>query len=98
MSTRLLSTSAEELFPRNGYRKSLSFQNEDSSIAIYLKRERAAIPTVSATDHDHRLGPGGILSLNNGTDGEEAIQDRWTAVADSGTPRVSFIETESIKR
>jgi hypothetical protein len=98
MATKLLSPSPVELLPRNTHRKSLSFSNEDSSIAIFIKRERAETPTVSASDHDHRIGPGGSFSLNNGTDGIEAVQDRWTVVAESGTPRVSFVETEDIKR
>lgn len=98
MATKLLSTTAEELLPRNGYRKSLIFQNEDSAETIYLKRERAATPTVSATDHDHALGPKGLISLNFGTDGKESTQDRWTAVAGANTPRISFFETEDIVR
>ena len=32
------------------------------------------------------------------TDGKEAIEDRWTIIAASGTPRVSFFETENIER
>lgn len=98
MSTRLLSITPVELVPRNTQRKSLIFQNEDTTDAIFLKRERAETPTVSSTDHDHRLGPGGLLSLNFGTDGQQSTQDRWTAVASANTPRVSYFETEDIKR
>lgn len=98
MANKLLSTTPERIFPQNLYRKSLIFQNEDSAIAIFLKRERAETPTVSPTDHDHRLGPGGILALNFGTDGMKPTQDSWTAVAESGTPRISFLETEDINR
>lgn len=98
MGSRLLSTTAEEVLPRNTLRKSWIISNEDSSIPVYIKRERANTPTVSATDHDHRLAPGGIITLNESTDGREALQDRWTAVADSGTPRVSFFETEDVLR
>ena len=98
MSTKLTSITAEEVVPRNRSRKSLIFQNEDAADTIYLKRERAETPTVSATDHDHRLGPGGILSLNFGTDGIEPTQDRWTCVASANTPRMSFFETEDVVR
>jgi hypothetical protein len=98
MATKLLSTSPVELLPRNTYRKSLSFSNEDSSIAIFIKRERAETPTVSATDHDHRIGPGGSFVLNYGTDGIQSTQDSWSAVAESGTPRISVVETEDIQR
>lgn len=98
MSTKLLSTSAEEVLPRNTQRKSWIISNEDSAISIFLKRERTETPTASSTDHDHLLPPGGIITLSDLTDGKEAVQDRWTAVAASGTPRVSFFETEDVRR
>ncbi|MEK7179970.1 MAG: hypothetical protein AAB706_00685 [Patescibacteria group bacterium] len=94
MPIKTLSTTAEELIPRNRLRKSMVFQNEDSTINIFIKQERTAVATVSSTIHDHRLGPGGAIALNFGTDGKEAIEDRWTVVAASGTPIISFFETE----
>lgn len=98
MASRTISDTASELIPRNRHRKSLIIQNEDAAINIFIKRERAETPTVSTTDHDHRLAPGGLIALNFGTDGIEAIQDRYTIIAASGTPRVSFFETEDIVR
>lgn len=98
MSTKLLSVTAEEVLPRSRLRKSWIIQNEDSAIDIFIKSERAATPTVSSTNHDHLLGAGGSLTLNSDTDGVEAIQNRWTAIAASGTPRVSFFETEDVVR
>lgn len=98
MATRTLTTTAEEIFIRNRLRRSFIVQNEDASIAMFIKREKAATPTASSTDHDHRLGPGASLALNWETDGKEAIQDRWTIIAASGTPRVSFFETEDVIR
>jgi len=98
MATRTITTTAEELIPRNRLRKSMVFQNEDSAINIFIKQERTTTPTVSTTDHDHRLGPGGSLALNFDVDGKEAIQDRWTCVAASGTPRISLFETEEVVR
>ena len=98
MASRLLSTTPEEIFPRNRNRKSFVIENEDTVIAVNIKRERAETPTVSATDHDHRIRAGGAIAVNFSTDGQEAIQDRWTIVAESGTPRVSFFETEDIVR
>lgn len=92
------STTAQEIALRNRLRRSMVFQNEDTTDAVFVKRERAATPTVSSTDHDHRIGPGGSLSLNYETDGIEAIQDRWTVIAAANTPRVSFFETEEIVR
>lgn len=98
MPSKTIDTNAAELAPRNRLRKSIIFQNEDTSIAVFLKKERANTATVSATDHDHRIGPGGSFSLNSLMDGIEDIQDRWTVIAASGTPRVSFFETEDVVR
>ena len=74
------------------------FQNEDAAINVFIKREAPNNATVSTTDHDHRIPAGGNISLNFGTDGQEAIQDRWTIIAASGTPRISYFETEDILR
>lgn len=98
MSSKLTSTSAAEFIPRNASRKSFVIQNEDVTDSVFIKRERADPATVSSTDHDHRLGPGGALALNYNNDGDQAIIDRWTAVASANTPRVSFFETEDIVR
>ena len=98
MPSKTLSTTAEGVFLRNRLRKSWIIQNEDATINVFLKRERAETPTASSTDHDFLLAPGALLALNNDVDGAESIQDRWTAIAASGTPRVSFFETEDIVR
>ena len=74
------------------------FQNEDAAINQFIKREAPGGLTVSSTDHDHRLGPGSSIALNWETDGKEAIQDRWTIIAASGTPTVSYFETEEVIR
>ena len=76
----------------------MAIENEDAVITIFIKQERAITPTVSSTDHTHALLAGATLSISNLTDGIEAIQDRWTGVAASGTPRVSFFETEDVVR
>ena len=98
MASRLTSITANEFLTRNSSRKSFVIQNEDAADTVYIKRERAETPTVSATDHDHRLGPGSAMALNFGTDGKEAVIDRWTLVASANTPRVSYFETEDIVR
>ena len=98
MPSRTVSTTAEELLPRNRLRKSWVVQNEDLAINIFLKQERVATPTVSSTDHDHRLTGGSSLAITGDVDGIEAVQDRWTVIAASGTPRVSFFETEDVVR
>ena len=98
MPVNTLSTTAEEVLPRNRLRKSWIIQNEDATINVFIKRERTETLTVSSTDHDHRIGPGGSLAINSDTDGKEAIQDRWSAIAASGTPLVSLFETEDVVR
>jgi len=98
MSTRTITTSGEEFLPRNRLRKSFVIQNEDGTINCFIKRESPGTTDVSTTDHDHRLARETSLALNFTTDGKEAIQDRWTIVATSGTPRISFFETEDIRR
>lgn len=98
MATRTISNVAEQLLPQNRLRKSFAVENEDSAIQIFIKKERPGASTVSTTDHDHNIRPGATIAVNNLTDGEEAIQDRWTIIAASGTPRISIIETEIISR
>lgn len=73
-------------------------QNEDASIAIFIKLENPGTSDVSSTVHDHRLAAGGNISVGLLTDGAPAVQARWTAVAASGTPRISFFETEDVDR
>ena len=89
---------AIELIARNRMRKSLVFKNEDATINVFIKQERAITPTVSSTDHDFKLGPAESLALLENEDGKEAIQDRWTVVAASGAPIVSLYETEDVVR
>lgn len=98
MPTRTITTSGEEILPRNRLRKSFIIQNEDELITCFVKRESPGNTTVSTTNHDHRIPRESALAINSETDGKEPIQDRWTIVAESGTPRVSFFETEDIVR
>ena len=98
MASRTISTTAEELLPQNKLRKSFAVENEDATIQVFIKKERPGNTTVSSTDHDHNIRPAATIAINSDTDGEEAIQDRWTIVAASGTPRISIIETEIVRR
>lgn len=98
MSFRTITNAASELLSENRLRKSFIIQNEDTAINMFVKFEKPGKNTVSATDHDHRIGPGGLLSLNNLNDGKEQIQSRITIIAASGTPGVSFFETEEDRR
>lgn len=92
------STSGSQLIPQNMLRKSLVFQNVDGAITVYIKRERPGVTAISSTNFDLRLNPGASIGLNSLLDGTEAIQDRWTVVAASGTPQVAVFETEENKR
>ncbi len=98
MASRTIANTASQLIPPNRLRKSFVVQNEDASIDCFIKRERPDGLSVSTTDHDHLLAAGAAIALNDGTDGKEAIQDRWTIIAASGTPRISFFETEDTRR
>ena len=98
MPTRTITTVGEEFFPQNRLRKSFVIQNEDPSITCFIKREKPGTTDVSATEHDHRLPREAAMAINDETDAEEAVKDRWTVIATSGTPRISFFETEDVRR
>jgi len=98
MAILTLSVTAEEVIPRNRLRKSIVFQNENASNNIFLKFDVDIGTDVSSTDHDHRLGPNDKFALNSLTDGKKQIEGRTIAVAASGTPMLSFFETEDIIR
>ena len=92
------STTPQEIFPKNTTRKSFTIKNVDSTITVYVKKERAENTLVTSSNYDHPIGPGGSLSLNAMLDGAQAIQERWTVVAASGTPQIAWFETEDINR
>lgn len=86
------------LVVRNRNRKSMIFQNTDATDSVYIKRERAATPTVSSTDFDFKLSPGAAVGLSSLLDGSEAIQDSYSVIAAANTPAVAVFETEDIVR
>lgn len=86
------------LVVRNRSRKSLIFQNTDTADTVYIKRERAATPTVSSTNFDFKLTPGAAVGLNSLLDGQEAIQDSYSVIAAANTPIVAVFETEDVVR
>jgi hypothetical protein len=92
-----LSTSAAEAVPQGNLRRSLLFINPDGGINIYLKKERPGNTDLSTTNYDVRIAPGGSFSMNTNDDGEEAVQERWTALAASGTPSLVVFETKDKK-
>lgn len=98
MASRTITNAASELVPQNRLRRSIIVQNEDASIDVFVKWERPSGLTVSTTDHDHRLAGGAAIALNKNTDGDAQIHERITIIAASGTPRVSFFETEDEPR
>ena len=98
MPSRTITSTGAELVPENRLRKSLVIQNEDTTIDTFIKQEKPGATTISITDHDHRIPRESLMSINSDTDGIEQIQGRWTIVAASGAPRVSFFETEDVRR
>lgn len=98
MPSRTITDSAAELLPQNMLRKSFIVQNEDAAINVFISFEKPNNTTVSTTSHDHRIAPGGSIAVNTDTDGKEQITERITIIAASGTPLVSFFETEENRR
>lgn len=98
MSSFTVPNTAVVLLPRNVSRKSLSIQNEDGTDIVYVKREEGEALTVSATDHDFRIGPGSSLTLTTSEDGNQQVGGRFTGIASANTPRVATFETEDISR
>ena len=92
-----LSVTAIEAVPQGNLRRSLLFINTDGAISIYLKKERPGGLVVTTSNFDVLLQPGGSFSLNTQEDGEEAVQERWTAIAASGTPNLCIFETKDKK-
>ena len=98
MSTREIGQAAEEFFPQNKLRKSFVVQNENTTATCFVKKESRNALTVSATDHDHRLARETSLAVNLINDGKEETQGRWTIISDAANTRISFFETEDIRR
>lgn len=98
MPSVTITNSAAELLPQNELRQALIIQNEDSSIVVYIKLEDQPNTTVSSTNHDHRLQPGASISFDEDVDGPVPTRKRITVIAASGTPRLSYYESESVER
>lgn len=64
---------------------------------MYCKRERFGL-TVTSTDYDFILSPRQTRGYVSTLDGKPQIQERVTMIAASGTPRVSYDETEDEQR
>lgn len=92
-----LSVTGIQAVPQGNLRRSILFQNPDGAINIYLKRSRPGEPVATTTEYDVRLAPGGSFTMNTKDDGEEAVQESWSAVAASGTPNLVIFETKDKK-
>ena len=92
-----LSTTGIEVVPQGNLRKSILFQNTDGAINIHLKKTRPGEAVATTSVFDVRIPPGGAFAMNINDDGAEAVQERWTAVAASGTPVLTIFETKDKK-
>lgn len=92
-----LSTTGIEVAPQGNLRRSILFLNPDGAINIYLKKTRPGESVATTSDYDVRLSPSGSFAMNTNDDGEEAVHERWTAVAASGTPNIVIFETKDRK-
>lgn len=92
------STTPSLLLVRNRLRKSFLLQNVDGTNAVYVKRERGPVLTITSSDYDFRLPPGSSFALNSDVDGKESIQDSWSVVSAAATPSIAVLETEDTIR
>lgn len=97
MANITLSTTGIEALPQGNLRKSFVMQNLDATINIHLRKTRPGEAVATTTNSDVRLSPGGNFSMNTQEDGEEAVHERWTAVASSGTPVLVVFESKDRK-
>lgn len=92
-----LSGTGKEVIPQGNLRKSILFINTDATINMFLKKTVPGVSVATSSDYDALLQPGGNFSLNTQEDGEEAVQEAWSAVAASGTPNLVVFETKDRK-
>jgi hypothetical protein len=81
---------------RNAFRKSISFQHIGTANFIYLDNMNAT--GITTSNASIRLGSNGSATFNVQEDGEEQVQDDWSAVSDTGTNTLLVKETFTKKR
>lgn len=91
-----LSTSGALVAPQNKYRKSIVFTNVDTAIVVWIDNMQPG--DITTSNAGVRLPPGASAAFNSFLDGSRQIQDRWSAIAESGTPVLAWKETEDIER
>ena len=80
MSVLSLTTTAREVFSGSGNLSSLNFKNGDSTGTVYLRNKQVKRDTVTSSDYEWSLGPGGTLGLTRVNDGESVIGP-WQAIS-----------------
>lgn len=82
MPQKTITTTPSEILARNPYRRSLIFHNPSANI-IYVGRGQPNGLNVSTMSF--RIPAGSTRTLNWFEDGKPAIQDQWSAFANTGS-------------
>lgn len=86
-----IATTGIRILRRNPQRKSFSFQHVGTANNIFLDTVQ---PTaISSTTASLRLVAGQAFVANVIDDGEEQVQDEWSAIADAGSQTLLVFET-----
>ena len=83
MPIRSITTTAEDVFFGDESVDSLNFKNGSTTGTIFLRNKAINDVTVTSTNFEWSLTPGGALGVTRINDGP-GIQGPWQAVSDTG--------------
>ena len=83
MPIRSITTTAQDVFFGDESVDSLNFKNGSATGTIFLRNKSINDNTVTSTDFEWSLPPGGSLGLTRINDGA-GIQGSWQAISDTG--------------
>lgn len=78
-----VTTTAQDIFFGGGRLDSLTFKNGSSSGIIYLRNKQQNLDTVTSTNYEFSIAPGGGIGLTRENDGD-GIVGPWSAISDTG--------------
>lgn len=87
-----VTTIGTRLLGRNPYRKSVLFHNQSAN-TVHLQRTNPS--SAKAASADFRIPSGGNRTLTWIEDGQDAVVDEWSAVAETGDSIVVVAEFQS---
>lgn len=89
MTQQLLSTVGKVVLERNPFRRSFLVHNPNSITSWLLRSDANGIKTGNA---EIRLPEGAAILVEWLNQGSDAVVDRWSAIAESGTPTIIITE------